>query len=155
MTGVVEQRLSELGIALPPAPAALAAYVPAVLIDGWVYTAGQLPMMDGALLRTGVVGDDVTTEDAAECARVCALNGLAAIKSVIGDLDRIERIVKITGFVASAPGYSAQPVVVNGASELLGSILGPAGVHARSAVGAAALPLNAPVEVEIIARIGD
>lgn len=149
----VEDRLAELGIELPPPPKALAAYVPAVLLDGWVYTAGQLPLRGGALIAEGVVGDSVTPEVAADCARQCALNALAAVKGVVGDLDRVERIVKVTGFVASTPGFTAQPGVVNGASELLADILGDAGVHARSAVGVASLPLNAPVEVELIARV--
>ena len=152
MSGRVEARLAELGIELPPVVPALAVYVPAVLIDGWVYTAGQLPLVDGELPYSGIVDVDVTVEEGAQCARICALNGLAAIKSVVGDLDRVQ-IVKVTGFVACPPGSTAQPSVLNGASIVLGEILGDAGVHARSAVGVSALPINAPVEVELIARI--
>ena len=148
----VRQRLTELGIALPDVPAPLAAYVPAVTSDGWIYTAGQLPLRDGTPLAVGIVGADVTPEVAAECARQCALNAVAAIASV-ADLDEVERIVKVTGFVASAPDFTAQPIVVNGASEFLGDVFQDAGVHARSAVGVAALPLGVPVEVEVIARL--
>lgn len=151
----VGDRLAELGIDLPAPPKALAAYVPAAISAGWVYTAGQLPLRDGESLATGLVGTDVTAEVAAECARQCALNALAAIEAAAGDLDRIERIVKVTGFVASAPGFTGQPSVLNGASELLAEVLGDAGVHARSAVGVAVLPLNVPVEVEVIARLRD
>lgn len=149
----VEARLAELGLTLPAVPAPLAAYVPAAMMDGWIYTAGQLPLRDGQPMALGHVGADVTPERAAECARQCALNGLAAIKSVAGDLDSVAQIVKVTGFVASAPGFTGQPVVVNGASELLGQVLGDAGLHARSAVGVAELPLGVPVEVEFIARL--
>ena len=152
MSGRVETRLAELGIELPPVVPALAVYVPAVLIDGWVYTAGQLPLVDGELPYSGIVDVDVTVEEGAQCARICALNGLAAIKSVVGNLDRVQ-IVKVTGYVACPPGSTAQPHVLNGASIVLGEILGDAGVHARSAVGVSALPINAPVEVELIARI--
>ncbi len=148
----VRQRLTELGIALPDVPAPLAAYVPAVTSDGWIYTAGQLPLRDGTPLAVGIVGADVTPEVAAECARQCAVNAVAAIASV-ADLDEVERIVKVTGFVASAPDFTAQPIVVNGASEFLGDVFQDAGVHARSAVGVAALPLGVPVEVEVIARL--
>mgnify|MGYP000995760866 FL=1 len=148
----VRQRLTELGIALPDVPAPLAAYVPAVTSDGWIYTAGQLPLRDGTPLAVGIVGADVTPEVAAECARQCALNAVAAIASV-ADLDEVERIVKVTGFVASAPDFTAQPIVVNGASEFLGDVFQDVGVHARSAVGVAALPLGVPVEVEVIARL--
>ncbi len=148
----VRQRLTDLGIALPDVPAPLAAYVPAVTSDGWIYTAGQLPLRDGTPLAVGIVGADVTPEVAAECARQCALNAVAAIASV-ADLDEVERIVKVTGFVASAPDFTAQPIVVNGASEFLGDVFQDVGVHARSAVGVAALPLGVPVEVEVIARL--
>lgn len=147
------KRLADLGLVLPAVPEPLAAYVPAALVDGWIYTAGQLPLKDGELVATGVVGGEVTVAEATVCAQQCALNGLAAIASVAGGLDNVERIVKVTGFVAGAPGFTGQPQVVNGASELLGQILGDAGVHARSAVGVGALPLNAPVEVELIARL--
>ncbi|GAA4797335.1 RidA family protein [Streptomyces ziwulingensis] len=145
----VEARLAELGITLPEVVPPLAAYRPAVRSGPYVFTAGQLPMVDGALPVTGKVGGEVTAEEAKELARTCALNALAAVKSVIGDLDRVARVVKVTGFVASAPDFTGQPGVLNGASELLGEVLGEKGVHARSAVGVAVLPLDAPVEVEI------
>ncbi|MGY1452270.1 RidA family protein [Streptomyces sp. SS8] len=147
--GSVESRLAELGLTLPEVVAPLASYVPAVLSGSYVYTAGQLPMVDGALPVTGKVGAEVTPEEARDLARICALNALAAVKSVAGDLDRIARVVKVVGFVASAPDFTGQPGVVNGASELLGEVLGDKGVHARSAVGVAVLPVDAPVEVEI------
>jgi enamine deaminase RidA (YjgF/YER057c/UK114 family) len=142
-------RLAELGIALPGAATPLGAYVPAVRSGSHVYTSGQLPLVDGKLPVTGKVGAEVTAEEAKGLARTCALNALAAVKSVTGDLDRIARVVKVVGFVASAPDFTGQPGVLNGASELLGEILGDKGVHARSAVGVAVLPLDAPVEVEI------
>ncbi|MFD3457335.1 RidA family protein [Streptomyces sp. NPDC058691] len=145
----VEQRLVDLGLTLPEVAAPLAAYVPAVLSGPYVFTAGQLPLVDGKLTTCGKVGAEVTPEQARELARTCALNALAAVKSVAGDLDRVKRVVKVVGFVASAPDFTGQPGVVNGASELLGQVLGDAGVHARSAVGVAVLPLDAPVEVEI------
>ena len=149
----VAQRLAELGLTLPAVAAPVAAYVPAVQTGQLVYTSGQLPMIDGALPRTGKVGADVSPEDATADARQCALNALAAIEALVG-LDAITRIVKVVGFVASAPGFTGQPGVINGASELLGEVFGDAGVHARSAVGVAELPLGAPVEVEVIAEIG-
>ncbi|MYW70366.1 RidA family protein [Streptomyces sp. SID8379] len=149
MSGRVEARLAELGLTLPPVVPPVAAYQPAVRSGAYVYTAGQLPMVDGVLTLTGKVGDEVTAEQAKELAATCALNALAAVKSVTGDLDRIERVVKVVGFVASATDFTAQPGVINGASELLGEVLGDKGVHARSAVGVAVLPLDAPVEVEI------
>ncbi|MEU6345987.1 MULTISPECIES: RidA family protein [unclassified Streptomyces] len=145
----VEQRLVDLGLTLPEVAAPLAAYVPAVLSGSYVFTAGQLPLVDGKLTTCGKVGAEVTPEQARDLARICALNALAAVKSVAGDLDRVKRVVKVVGFVASAPDFTGQPGVVNGASELLGQVLGDAGVHARSAVGVAVLPLDAPVEVEI------
>lgn len=148
----VRDRLTERGVTLPAVPAPLAAYVPAVALDGWVHTAGQLPLRDGSPLAVGIVGRDISAEDAADCARQCALNAVAAIASVV-DLDEVERIVKVTGFVASAPDFTAQPVVVNGASEFLGDVFGEAGIHARSAVGVASLPLGVPVEVEVVARL--
>ncbi len=150
----VATRLAQLGLELPAPPVALAAYRPAVECDGWVYTAGQLPLRDGNLQAVGLVGADIDVAQAAEAARLAALNGVAAIAAVIGDLDRVRQIVKVTGFVASAPGFTDQPAVVNGASILLGELFGDSGVHARSAVGVAALPLNASVEVEIVARTG-
>jgi enamine deaminase RidA (YjgF/YER057c/UK114 family) len=149
----VESKLAELGLRLPNVVPPLASYVPAVASGEYVFTSGQLPMVDGKLGVTGKVGAEVTPEDAKALARICALNALAAVKSVIGDLDRIERVVKVVGFVASAPDFTGQPGVVNGASELLGEVLGDAGVHARSAVGVAVLPLDAPVEVEIQVRV--
>ncbi len=152
MTGPAE-RLAELGLMLPPVVAPVAAYVPAVRTGRFVYTSGQLPMVDGKLPAVGKVGADVSGTDAADMARTCALNALAAAASAAGGLDAIARIVKVTGFVASAPGFSGQPQVVNGASELLLEVFGENGRHARSAVGVAELPLNAPVEVELIAEI--
>jgi enamine deaminase RidA (YjgF/YER057c/UK114 family) len=127
--------------------------VPAVRDGALVWTSGQLPMVDGTLAATGVVGAEVSAEQAADLARICALNALAAIKAEVGDLDAVERVVKVVGFVASAPEFTAQPAVVNGASTLLGEVFGEAGKHARSAVGVAALPLGAPVEVELIVRV--
>ncbi|MFK8908641.1 RidA family protein [Streptomyces sp. YS-3] len=147
--GVVEAKLAELGLTLPEVVPPLAAYQPAVRSGVYVYTAGQLPMVEGRLTLTGKVGAEVTAEEAKDAARVCALNALAAVKSVVGDLDRIVRVVKVVGFVASASDFTGQPGVINGASELLGAVLGDKGVHARSAVGVAVLPLDAPVEVEI------
>ncbi|GHJ34586.1 RidA family protein [Streptomyces sp. TS71-3] len=149
MSGAVEARLAELGLTLPEVVPPLAAYQPAARSGAYVYTAGQLPMVDGKLPATGKVGAEVTAEQARELAATCALNALAAVKTVTGDLDRIARVVKVVGFVASAPDFTGQPGVVNGASELLGDVLGEKGVHARSAVGVAVLPLDAPVEVEI------
>ncbi|MBW1597907.1 RidA family protein [Streptomyces sp. JJ38] len=147
--GRVEAKLAELGLKLPEVAAPLAAYVPAVRTGPYVYTAGQLPLVDGSLPATGKVGSEVSPERAKELAAICALNALAAVKSVAGDLDRIARVVKVVGFVASAPHFTGQPGVVNGASELLGEVLGDAGVHARSAVGVSVLPIDAPVEIEI------
>ncbi|MFF8844879.1 RidA family protein [Streptomyces sp. NPDC015127] len=149
MSGVVERRLAELGLTLPEVVPPLAAYQPAVVSGAYVYTSGQLPMVEGKLPVTGKVGGEVTADEAKELARICGLNALAAVKSVIGDLDRIARVVKVVGFVASAADFTGQPGVVNGTSELLGEVLGDKGVHARSAVGVAVLPLDAPVEVEI------
>ncbi|MGW0020699.1 RidA family protein [Rhodococcus sp. NPDC003382] len=145
-------RLAELGIELPPVAAPVAAYVPAVRTGDHVYTSGQLPFVDGKLELTGKVGDAVTAEDAKAAARIAALNALAAIDALVG-LDNVVRIVKVVGFVASAEGFTGQPGVINGASEFLGEVFGDAGVHARSAVGVAELPLAAPVEVEVIAEV--
>ena len=153
MAGKVESKLAELGLTLPEVVPPLASYVPAVASGEYVFTSGQLPMVNGKLGLTGKVGAEVTAEEAKAQARICALNALAAVKSVIGDLDRIEQVVKVVGFVASASDFAGQPGVVNGASELLGEVLGEAGVHARSAVGVAVLPLDAPVEVEIQVRV--
>ncbi|MEV7541289.1 RidA family protein [Streptomyces sp. NPDC089915] len=149
MSGAVDARLAELGLTLPEVVPPLATYQPAVRSGAYVYTAGQLPMVQGKLPLTGKVGAEVSPEQAKELAATCALNALAAVKSVVGDLDKIARVVKVVGFVASAPDFTGQPGVLNGASELLGEILGEKGVHARSAVGVAVLPLDAPVEVEI------
>jgi enamine deaminase RidA (YjgF/YER057c/UK114 family) len=145
-------RLAELGIELPAVVPPLAAYVPAVRTGNLVYTAGQLPMQAGSLRQTGKVGADVTPEEGKELARVCALNALAAIHSLVG-IDSVTRVVKVVGFVASTPGFNGQPGVLNGASELLGEVFGDAGAHARSAVGVSELPLDAPVEVELIVEV--
>lgn len=145
-------RLTELGIKLPDVVPPLAAYVPAVQTGNLVYTAGQLPMEAGNLVQTGKVGAQVTPEDGTALARVCALNALAAVHSLVG-IDSVTRVVKVVGFVASAPGFNGQPGVVNGASQLLGEVFGEAGAHARSAVGVSELPLDAPVEVELIVEV--
>jgi len=146
----IDERLAELGIALPTVVPPVASYIPAVVTGSLVYTSGQLPMVDGALPATGKLGAEVSDEQGKALARQCALNGLAAVASVIGSLDRVTRIVKVVGFVASDPAFTGQPGVINGASEVLGEIFGDAGVHARSAVGVAVLPLNSPVEVELV-----
>jgi enamine deaminase RidA (YjgF/YER057c/UK114 family) len=145
-------KLAELGLTLPAVAPPLAAYVPAVQSGNYVYVSGQLPLVDGKLALTGKVGAEVTAEQGAELARTCALNALAAIEALVG-LGRLVKIVKLTGFVASAPGFTGQPAVINGASNLLGEVLGEQGRHARSAVGVAELPLGAPVEVELIAEV--
>ena len=156
--GQVHDKLKELGIELPSVAAPVAAYVPAVQAGELVYTSGQLPFVEGTLPQTGLVGEDnnqgavVTPAVGYEAARVATLNALAAIEDLVG-LENVEQIVKVNGFVASAAGFGGQPGVINGASELLGEVFGEAGVHARAAVGVAELPLNAPVEVEIIARV--
>ncbi|WP_204162057.1 MULTISPECIES: RidA family protein [unclassified Rathayibacter] len=147
---MIAERLAELGIELPAVATPAGAYVPAVVTGSLVFTAGQVPFVDGALPATGKVGDGVSPEVAKDLARVCALNALAAVAEVLGSLDRVTQIVKMTGFVASASGFTGQPGVINGASEVLGEIFGEAGKHARSAVGVAELPLGAPVEVELI-----
>jgi enamine deaminase RidA (YjgF/YER057c/UK114 family) len=151
--GRVEDLLAAAGYTVPEVAAPVAAYVPAVRSGSYVYTSGQLPMADGSLLATGKVGAGVTVDQAADLAARCALNALAAIRSVVGDLDLVTRVVKVTGFVASDPEFTAQPAVVNGASHLLATAFGDAGVHARSAVGVSVLPLDAPVEVELIVEI--
>ncbi len=148
-----EERLKELGLRLPEVAKPVAAYVPAVRTGNHVYTAGQLPFVDGQLPKTGKVGAEVTPEEAKELAQQCALNAIAAVKAEIGDLSAVRRVVKVVGFVASAPDFTGQPAVVNGASELLGKVFGDAGVHARSAVGVAVLPLDAPVEVEMVVEV--
>ncbi|MFL6088937.1 MAG: RidA family protein [Aeromicrobium sp.] len=147
------QRLAELGLTLPEVVPPLAAYVPASRSGDLVFTAGQVPMREGTLLAIGKVGAEVTAEDATACARQCALNALAAAASVAGGLDAIQQVVKVVVYVASAPDFAGQPAVANGASELLGDVFGDAGRHARSAVGAAVLPLDAPVEVELVVRV--
>ncbi len=152
----VEDRLAELGLSVPDVAKPVAAYVPALAHGGLVYTSGQLPMRAGALVATGKVGVGAGLVDPAaakDLAQVCALNAIAAVKSVVGDLDRVTQVVKVVGFVASDPAFTGQPGVVNGASELLGTAFGDAGVHARSAVGVASLPLDAPVEVEIVVAV--
>ena len=145
-------RLVELGLTLPPVAAPLAAYVPAVRSGAQVFTSGQLPLVDGKLLATGKVGAQVSAEQGKELARTCALNALAAVHALVG-IDSVVRVVKVVGFVASAEGFTGQPGVVNGASELLGEVFGEAGVHARSAVGVAELPLGSPVEVELVVEV--
>lgn len=151
--GAFEARLTELGIELPEVVPPVAAYVPALVNGSLVYTAGQLPMVSGALPLTGKVGEGhglVPADDAKDLARTATLNALAAVKSVIGSLDRITQVVKVTGFVASDPSFTGQPGVINGASLLLGDVFGDAGRHARSAVGVSVLPLDAPVEIELV-----
>ena len=149
----IKEKLSSLGLTLPTAAAPVAAYVPAVKTGNLVFTAGQLPVVDGQLLLTGKVGIDVTAEDAKKMAEICALNALAAI-SLVADIDQIEKIVRVGGFVNGAPGFVAIPAVINGASELLIKLFGDVnGKHARTAVGVAELPLNAPVEVEIVVQL--
>jgi enamine deaminase RidA (YjgF/YER057c/UK114 family) len=145
-------RLAELGLTLPAVAPPLASYVPAVRTGSLVFTSGQLPLVDGALAVTGKVGAGVSPEQAKELAATCALNALAAVDALVG-LESVVRVVKVVGFVASTPDFTGQPGVVNGASELLGAVLGDAGVHARSAVGVAALPLDAPVEVEVVVEV--
>lgn len=151
----VEDRLASLGLTVPDVVPPVAAYVPVVRDGNLVFTSGQLPMVDGKLSTTGKVGAEVSAEDAKALAATCALNAIAAIKSEVGDLDKVARVVKVVGFVASDPSFTGQPGVVNGASELLKEAFGDRGVHARSAVGVAALPLDAPVEVEVIVSVAD
>jgi enamine deaminase RidA (YjgF/YER057c/UK114 family) len=151
----VEDRLAALGLSVPEVVPPVAAYVPAVRSGAYVYTSGQLPMVGGQMPAVGKVGGEVTPEQGKELAQACALNAIAAVKSLIGDLDKVVRVVKVVGFVASTPDFTGQPGVVNGASELLGTAFGDAGVHARSAVGVVALPLDAPVEVEMIVEVAD
>ncbi|MET8773400.1 RidA family protein [Nocardia sp. NPDC050713] len=146
------KNLERLGLTVPAVAAPVAAYIPAVRTGSLVYTSGQLPFVNGELSATGKVGAEVSLEAAAEAARLCALNALAAVHDLVG-LDEVVRIVKVVGFVASAPGFTDQPLVINGASEFLGEVFGDAGVHARSAVGVSELPKNTPVEVELIAEV--
>lgn len=151
----VEDRLAELGLSVPGVVPPVAAYVPAVRDGRYVFTSGQLPMVDGKLTATGKVGAEVDPATAKDLAQACALNAIAAIKAEIGDLDRVTRVVKVVGFVASAPDFIGQPLVVNGASELFVKAFGDKGIHARSAVGVVALPLDAPVEVEVVVSVED
>jgi enamine deaminase RidA (YjgF/YER057c/UK114 family) len=151
--GTPEQNLAELGLTVPDVVPPVAVYVPAVRAGDFVYTSGQLPMRNGELMATGKVGGEVTAEEAYECAQQCALNAIAAVKAEIGDLSLVKRVVKVVAFVASTPDFTGQPGVANGASELLGKAFGDAGVHARSAVAAPVLPLDSPVEVEIIVQL--
>lgn len=149
----VEQRLSDVGLSVPEVAIPVAAYVPAVQTGNYIFTSGQLPMVSGELMHKGLLGAGVTEDDAVACARQCALNAIAAIKAVVGDLDNVVRVVKVVGFVASTPDFTGQPAIINGASQVFAQAFGEAGTHARSAVGVASLPLNAPVEVEVIVEI--
>lgn len=153
MTDTPSARLRDLGYELPDVPDPAGSYVPATRSGNLIFTAGQVPFRNGEILRTGKVGDQVSVEEASEDARVCALNALAAAAAQAGGLDNIRRIVKVGGFVASAQGFDAQPVVLNGASDFLGEVFGDAGLHARTAVGVAELPLGAPVEVELVVEV--
>jgi len=148
-----EERLLDLGLAIPPVAAPVAAYVPAVRSGSHVFTSGQLPMVEGQLIATGKVGGEVSAEEAYACARQCALNAIAAVHAEIGELSRVKRIVKVVVFVASTPDFTGQPQVANGVSELLGEVFAEAGQHARSAVGVPVLPLDAPVEVELLVEV--
>lgn len=148
-----EEKLEELGYRVPQATIPVANYEPGVVQGEWLYVSGQLPMIDGKLAYQGRLGENMSVENGYAAARTCVLNGLGVIKTLIGDLDRIEKIIKITGFVSATPEFTDQPKVINGASDLLGQVFGEAGVHARSAVGAAALPLGACCEVEMILKI--
>jgi enamine deaminase RidA (YjgF/YER057c/UK114 family) len=148
-----EEKLAELGFSVPEVAAPVAAYVPAVRSGNHVFTSGQLPMREGKLMAIGKVGGEVTQDEAVECARQCALNALAAIRAEVGDLSAVKRVVKVVAFVASTPDFTAQPLVANGVSELLGDVFGDIGRHARSAVGVPVLPLDAPVEVELVVEV--
>ncbi|MGH3385604.1 MAG: RidA family protein [Nocardioidaceae bacterium] len=148
-----EDNLARLGLEVPSVAKPVASYVPAVRTGNYVFTSGQVPLRDGELVAAGKVGGEVSPEEATECAKQCALNAIAAVKAEVGDLSSITRIVKVVAFVASTPDFTGQPQVANGASELLGEVFGDAGQHARSAVGVAALPLDAPVEVEILVEV--
>lgn len=148
-----EEKLAELGLAVPEVATPVAVYVPAVRSGNHIFTSGQLPMRSGELMLTGKVGGEVSEEEAVACAQQCALNAIAAVKAELGDLALVKRVVKVVVFVASTPEFTAQPRVANGASELFGKVFGDAGIHARSAVGVAVLPLDSPVEVEIMVEI--
>ncbi|GAB3988397.1 RidA family protein [Nocardioides marmoraquaticus] len=152
-TGTPEERLAELGLEVPEVAKPVAAYVPAVRSGDHVFTSGQLPVHQGTLIHVGKVGASVTPEQAKEAAQQCALNALAAVRSLVGELSAVKRVVKVTAFVASVPDFTGQPQVANGASELLGQVFGDAGVHVRSAVGVPVLPLDAPVEVELVVEV--
>ena len=148
-----EERLADLGLSVPEVAKPVAAYIPALRSGNHVFTSGQLPMRDGELMLTGKVGGEVTQEEAVECARQCALNALAAVRAEVGELSAVKRIVKVVAFVASTPDFTGQPLVANGVSELLGEVFGEAGRHARSAVGVTVLPLDSPVEVELVVEV--
>jgi enamine deaminase RidA (YjgF/YER057c/UK114 family) len=148
-----EERLAELGLAVPEVAKPVAAYVPAVRSGDHVFTSGQLPLREGQLVTTGKVGGEVTADDATDCARQCALNALAAVRALVGDLSAVKRVVKVVVYVASEPDFTGQPGVANGASQLFGDVFGDLGQHARSAVGVAVLPLDAPVEVELVVEV--
>ncbi len=149
----VSEKLKSLGLTLPPTPKPVAAYVPAVQVNDLIFTSGQLPIVNGQLQFKGKLGKEITKEQGYEAAKICALNALSAIQSVVGELDRIEQVVKVVGFVASAEGFTEQPAVVNGASEFLKALFGEKGAHARSAVGMAELPFGAAVELEMIVKV--
>ncbi len=151
----MEDRLRDLGYELPPVPNAAGSYVPTTRTGALIFTAGQLPFKEGQLSYTGKVGREVSTEEAQEAARLCALNALAAVKAEAGSLENVSRVVKVTGYVASAAGFNGQPGVMNGASDFIGEVFGNRGLHARSAVGVAELPLDAPVEIELIVELAD
>jgi enamine deaminase RidA (YjgF/YER057c/UK114 family) len=148
-----EERLADLGLSVPDVAKPVAAYVPALRSGNHVFTSGQLPMRDGELMLTGKVGGEVTQEEAVECGRQCALNALAAVRAEVGELSAVKRIVKVVAFVASTPDFTGQPLVANGVSELLGEVFGESGRHARSAVGVNVLPLDSPVEVELVVEV--
>jgi enamine deaminase RidA (YjgF/YER057c/UK114 family) len=148
-----EERLAELGLSVPEVAAPVAAYIPALRSGNHVFTSGQLPLREGQLISAGKVGGEVTPEEAYECARQCALNAIAAVRAEVGELSNVKRIVKVVAFVASSPDFTGQPGVANGASELFGEVFGDAGRHARSAVGVGVLPLDAPVEVELVVEV--
>ncbi len=149
----VEEKLKSMGLTLPETPKPVAAYIPAVKVGDIIYTSGQIPIVKGELKFKGKLGDEIAKEDGYKAAKICALNALSAVKGVIGDLDQIEQIVKVVGFVASAEGFTEQPAVVNGVSEFLKELFGEKGLHARSAVGVAELPLGVPVEIEMIVQV--
>ena len=148
-----EERLAELGLAVPEVPTPVAVYLPALRTGNYIFTSGQLPMRDGQLIATGKVGGEITPEQGVECARQCALNAIAAVRAELGDLSKVKRIVKVVAFVASTPDFIGQPGVANGASELFGEVFGEIGRHARSAVGVSVLPLDAPVEIELLVEV--